>query len=105
VGDYAFVVGTKDLGMMEFPPFQMDAATPAGIGFVEYEISTTTGENALTHTCQIAGNLDGTTTKNVFSMGTQCDVPAAKVGEPGTLAGMGGGLALAGLVWARRRHK
>ena len=105
VGDYAFVVGTKDLGTMEFPPFQMDAATPAGITFVEYEISTTTGENALAHTCQIAGNLDGTTTKNVFSMGTQCNVPTAKASEPGTLAAMGGGLAFAGLVWARRRQR
>lgn len=105
VGDYAFVVGTKDLGMMEFPPFQMDPATPAGIGFVEYEISTTTGEFALTHTCQIAGNLDGTTTKSVFGPGTECNLPTATASEPGTLAAMGGGLALAGLVWARRRHR
>jgi|GEM_PF-5753208 len=103
-GDYAFVVGTKDLATTEFPPLQIDPATPTGITYVEYEISTTTGENALLHTCQLAGNLNGTVTQNVYLPGTPCNLPSATASEPGTLAAMGGGLALAGLVALRRRR-
>ncbi len=103
VGDYVFIVSTRQLGLNEFPPFQMDPLTPSGLmpSTVEYEISTTTGENALRYTCQIAGNLNGTTTKSVFVGGTNCTVPRA-VSEPGLMATLGG-LALVGMLAARRR--
>ncbi|MCA8928649.1 MAG: hypothetical protein KDC18_11310 [Alphaproteobacteria bacterium] len=99
IGNYAFVVGTLNLAMTEFPPFQVDAGTPAGIPFVEYEISTTTGQHALAYTCILEGNLDGTVTQTGAG---PCQLPQAAA-EPGTLAAMGGGLALAGLVAVRRR--
>jgi hypothetical protein len=100
IGNYAFVVGTLNLGMNEFPPFQMDANTPAGVPFVEYEISTTTGQNAIVYTCILAGNLDGSVTQTGSG---PCQLPTA-ASEPGTLAAMGGGLALAGLMAMRRRR-
>jgi hypothetical protein len=101
IGNYAFVVGTETLDMAEFPPFQMDANTPAGLPFVEYEISSAIGQNALAYTCSLAGNLNGTVTQTGSG---PCQLPQSQVSEPGTLAAMGGGLALAGLVRARRRH-
>lgn len=105
VGDYAFVVGTKDLAANEFPPFQIDLATPSGLvpSLVEYEISTVIGQNALTYTCAIEGNLDGTTSKTVFVAGTACAAPQTAVSEPGALPVLVGGLALAAFVSARAR--
>lgn len=107
VGNYVFVVGTQDLAPDEFPPFQTDLATPIGLNppLVSYEISTVTGQDALTYTCVIEGGLDGSTTKTVFVGGTQCALPQAAVSEPGVLSLMAGGLALAGFVCARARGR
>ena len=107
VGHYAFVVGTKELEADEFPPLQIDSATPSGLvpSLVEYEISTLVGQNALSYACAIEGNLDGTTSKTVFVPGTACAAPQAAVSEPGALPLLVGGLALAGLVSGRARGR
>ena len=101
IGNYAFVVGTLNLGMNEFPPFQMDAGTPAGVAHVEYEISSVVGQNAVAYTCILAGNLDGTVTQTGAG---PCLLPTA-TSEPGTLAAIGGGLAMASLLAIRRRRR
>jgi hypothetical protein len=105
IGSYAFVVGLFELSLGEFPPFQTDPNTPAGVSSIEYEISITGFDDRVSFTCRRQGNLDGSEDFEAFVPGAFCPPPPpAVVDEPAAawllLAGLAG---LGGLVRGRGR--
>lgn len=105
VGSYAFVVGLFELSLGEFPPFQTDPNTPAGVTSIEYEISITGFDDRVTFTCRREGNLDGSEDFQAFVPGAFCPPPPVAVNEPAVALLLLGGLAgLGGLLRVRRRH-
>lgn len=99
-GAYVLIAADYDLAIGEFGPIQTDAESSEGW---LYEFASAGGGDALTLTCTIFGNLDGSVTTQLRA--GRCPSAPAEISEPAALSLFGAGLLGLGALRAERRRR